>query len=142
MSFEWSSTGIGQIIKALHLTELHDNIDSIKDNLACISDKSSDNNTYNSGVDSSYNTSVDSPHKSGVDSGYKYGVDSSYRSSVHSGADSSVNSSYDSGVDGTYKGSVYDPYYSGFNDLLWNDHHSSVESGDCNGHNTTVYGGN
>ena len=141
MSFEWSSTGTGQIIKSLHLTELHDNIDSIKDNEACIADKTSDNNSYNNGVDSSYNSSVDSPHRSGVDSGYKYGVDSSYRSSVHSEANSSYDSTDNVTDKGSYESVVQDAFYGTFKDLDWTNHVSAAQTANELSYNTSVCNG-
>jgi len=84
MAFEWSSIEIGDIIRKSHIVELRQNIDSIKDNLACIT------------------------HKSGVHSAYDLNVDSDDYSSVDNGHDSTINTIQRD----AYKDSDYDPYNS------------------------------
>jgi len=111
MAFTWSSTGVGEIIKATHLTELQNNIDSIKDNIACITDKTSDNSSYNNTVDSGDKSSAKSTYRNGVDTGYNYGVDGSYNSSIYG-----TNYSNDNGSDySTYNSNYKYPVHSVFN---------------------------
>ncbi|RLA81657.1 MAG: hypothetical protein DRG33_00110 [Deltaproteobacteria bacterium] len=90
MAFEWQAISVGDIIRKGHIIEIRQNIDSIKDNLACVTDKS--------GYDSGYNSSVDNNDHGSYKSGYNSGVDwdehGNYYSSDDSGHDDQYYNTY------------------------------------------------
>ncbi|MDD5240033.1 MAG: hypothetical protein PHH61_06260 [Candidatus Nanoarchaeia archaeon] len=79
MGFTWSetiTTGTTEI-KTIHWSELHTNIDFLKDNPSgCGTDNTSVDATADATVDTGDNASVNSGANSGVDSGDNSGADS------------------------------------------------------------------
>jgi len=99
MSFDWIEINVGDIIRKSHIIELRENIDSIKDNLACITDKSD----YKSG----YDTSVDSGYKSGYKSGYNSSVLNDNHGTYDSNEHGTYKSGHHSGYDNPHDGTIY-----------------------------------
>lgn len=99
MSFTWSSIDVGSIIRKSHIDEIRSNIDSILDNIACITDKTSYNNGYNSGVLSNDHGT----YKNGVNSSVDNDDHGTYNGSYVGSDDNSVNDSYHNGDHATEK---------------------------------------
>jgi hypothetical protein len=108
MGFTWSetiTTGTTEI-KAIHWSELHANIDFLKNNPSgCGTNNTSVDATADATVDAGDNASVNSGANSSVDSGDNSAADSGQNSSVDGSANSSANPikdiTYDSSAVGT-----------------------------------------
>lgn len=79
MAFEWTPISVGDIIKKSHIEEIRSNIDSIVNNLACITHKSSYCTSYNSAVDNDLHGTYKSGDRSGYDSSYNSTVQDGYQ---------------------------------------------------------------
>lgn len=111
MGFTWSetiTTGTTEI-KAIHWTELHTNIDFLKDNPSgCVTDNTSVDAVADATVDTGDNASVNSGANSSVDSGDNASANSGQNSSVDSAADSGINFTKDVTIDNTAYGTIND----------------------------------
>ena len=94
MAFTWTPITADQTAhsKAI-LEEMRANLDSVKDNEACVADDTGYYADHDAGIDSAYDATYNSGHRATVDSAddatvhgtYQAGVDSSYYSGYNSG---------------------------------------------------------
>jgi len=149
MSFVWDediTEGSALTTKAV-VDEIRTNLDSIKDNEACVADKTTYIPSQNTSDDTNHDTTHHTDENTGVNSGYNSGYDvdehSTYQNDHNSGVDTGDNATYhnDENVseDAPHNSSVDSSYDSGVLSVDNDTHRSVYHTNDRNDHRNGVY---
>ena len=154
MGFSWTPINVGDEVKAVHINEIKDNIDTIYSDLELSPRDWSElpvsagdpirsaelqelRDAIDYADDQNYCRSHDATYYSGDDADDKEGVDGAYHSGYNNGYDPGVDGSYKTGynsgvqvgVDGAFNSTVDSGDQAGVD----GDHYSEVDSGDQTG---------